>query len=157
MKSKGLNFEAAQIYKRIVERQRPAVVFSLFYGIVVILFIFATLIIVDSSILTNIPGLHSLNASAIYELPVVYVSPNNFTYDITAIEIKGGGATLIAGRDAVIELNTALKIAESIAIKGFKEISTKPDGTAILYQISTNFNNYYYFKDNGWIVSDDCM
>ncbi len=156
MKKQGVNAEALNIYSRLLKKQKPVVLFTLFYGVIIVFFILITLVIIDSSILRGVPGLAAFNGSQTYELPVTFTSPYSFSYDISAVDINSQGAALTVGQKAVVEMNSSLKLASGININGFKENAVKPTGSEIRYQVSVDYSNYYYFNGSEWKIAGDC-
>lgn len=90
-------------------------------------------------------------------LSISYTSDENLQYDLTAIQVIQDGITLKGKTKAsAIEFIDNIYISENASIYGFNETATKPEGTAINYQFSSDYKNWYFYDGETWKTDPSC-
>lgn len=91
-----------------------------------------------------------------YDLTIPFTNQLYFSYDLSKIEVNEHGAKLKQGATSEeIRLHQNVELKEGTTLKGFEEVSVKPDGTSITYQISTDHDNWYYHNGDKWLKANN--
>src|SRR3989338_2507904 len=95
--------------------------------------------------------------STFTKIPISFSNPLSFTYDVSRVSIDREGTRLLQLDDQaeVIYLDD-LALPSSRSIIGFAQDADTPEGTKILYQITTDFTYWYYFDGKNWTPVIDC-
>ncbi len=92
-----------------------------------------------------------------YTLSLDFNSPYHFTYDVLKVSVNNNGASLINNSEKadIISLNP-ISIDSDSKIIGFKENSEKSQDSSITYQITSDYQNWYYHDGQDWVKISDC-
>lgn len=91
------------------------------------------------------------------EVTVDFLLPQHFVYDVSKVSIDGGGASLLNQNDQadIIMLNP-VPIDQYCQLTGFQEQSVKAAGSSITYQLTNDYQNWYYYNGAEWALARDC-
>ncbi len=91
-----------------------------------------------------------------FTVPIAYTNDLNFSYSLSEIIIDSHGARLVDGGSSTILLQSPLTLPQDAFVTRFEENSVKPEGTKILYQLSSNYTDWYYHNGVEWTQAGTC-
>jgi len=92
-----------------------------------------------------------------YTKSISYTNPLGLKYNITEVQVNNHGASLLkSGTNSTVELQNVIQLPANGRIRGFTENSSVPVGGSITYQLTTDYDNWYYFDGTDWAKVGDC-
>ncbi|MFQ5493675.1 MAG: hypothetical protein ACE5DX_05970, partial [Candidatus Dojkabacteria bacterium] len=137
-------------------KKRPYLISSA-VGLLLVVFVLLSVIMFDHNILTYLSDNPQFRSANTFNVQIPFTNPVDFTYNLSRMRVDNNGARLATDKlIAEIELQSNISLPEDPQFLGFEASTNVPGGTAITFQLSTDFTNWYYHNGNDWVSADEC-